>query len=56
VFHTNFADRNQLLHFEKDLALAGGLLALSVLGPGRYSVEGRGSNRAASKDGSAIGK
>jgi putative oxidoreductase len=28
LFHANFADRNQLLHFEKDIAIAGGLLCL----------------------------
>ena len=38
IFHTNFADRGQVLHFEKDLAIAGGLLALAALGPGRYAV------------------
>lgn len=36
VFHTNFADGNQLLHFEKNLAMAGGLLALMVAGPGKW--------------------
>lgn len=41
LFHTNFADRNQLLHFEKDLAIAGGLLVLAAFGPGRYSLAGR---------------
>ena len=41
LFHTTFADRNQLLHFEKDLAIAGGLLALFAFGPGRYSIAGR---------------
>ena len=41
MFHTNFADRNQVLHFEKDLAIAGGLLALFAFGPGRYSLDGR---------------
>jgi putative oxidoreductase len=40
LFHLNFADRNQLLHFEKDLAIAGGLLVLAVFGPGRYSIQG----------------
>jgi putative oxidoreductase len=40
LFHTNFADRNQLLHFEKDLAIAGGLLVLAAFGPGRFSIEG----------------
>jgi putative oxidoreductase len=41
IFHVNFADRNQLLHFEKDLAIAGGLLAFFAFGPGRYAVDGR---------------
>ena len=41
MFHVNFADRNQLLHFEKDLAIAGGLLAFFAFGPGRYAVDGR---------------
>src|SRR5262245_31215754 len=39
LFHANLADRNQLLHFEKDLALAGGLLVLAVAGAGRWSIE-----------------
>ena len=42
LFHTNFADRNQLLHFEKDLAIAGGLLVLAASGPGRFSLDGSG--------------
>ncbi len=41
MFHLNFADRNQVLHFEKDLAIAGGLLAFFAFGPGRYSIDGR---------------
>src|SRR5262249_60051433 len=39
IFHTNFADRNQLIHFEKDLALAGAFLILSVRGAGRLSLD-----------------
>jgi putative oxidoreductase len=38
LFHTNFADRNELLHFEKDLAIAGGMFVLMVRGAGGYSV------------------
>ena len=38
LFHANLADRNQLLHFEKDLAIAGGLLLLAIVGPGRWSL------------------
>jgi putative oxidoreductase len=41
LFHTNFAIRNELLHFEKDIAIAGGLFALVVSGAGRWSVDGR---------------
>jgi len=41
IFHLNFTDRNQVLHFEKDLAIAGGLLALFAFGPGRYALDGR---------------
>jgi putative oxidoreductase len=29
IFHWNWADQNQLLHFEKDIAIAGGLLVLA---------------------------
>jgi len=42
LFHANIADRNQLLHLEKDLAIAGGLLVLAVAGAGRWSVDGGG--------------
>jgi putative oxidoreductase len=30
IFHSKFSEINQLLHFEKNLAIAGGLLALAV--------------------------
>jgi putative oxidoreductase len=41
LFHTNLADRNQVLHLEKDLAIAGGLLALFAFGPGPYAIDSR---------------
>jgi putative oxidoreductase len=45
LFHNQLFDRGQLLHFEKDLAIAGGLLVLAVAGAGRWSVDGsRGSS------------
>jgi putative oxidoreductase len=40
LFHTNFAIRNELLHFEKDIAISGGMLVLMVRGAGRWSVGG----------------
>jgi putative oxidoreductase len=39
LFHTNFGSRNELLHFEKDLAIAGGMLLLMLRGAGAWSVE-----------------
>ena len=38
LFHWQFADRNQLLHFQKDLAIAGGFLVLACCGPGGWSL------------------
>jgi putative oxidoreductase len=40
LFHTNFASRNELLHFEKDLAIAGGMFLLMLRGAGVWSIEG----------------
>jgi putative oxidoreductase len=37
LFHWQFADRNQVLHLQKDLAIAGGFLVLACCGPGRWS-------------------
>ena len=39
IFHTKFGDRNQLLHFEKDLAIAGGFLILVFRGAGPWSLD-----------------
>ncbi|TCR64072.1 DoxX family protein [Bosea sp. BK604] len=38
LFHNALSDGNQLQHFEKDLAIAGGLLVLFAFGPGRFSL------------------
>jgi putative oxidoreductase len=38
VFHSKIGEINQLLHFEKNLAMAGGFLALAVAGPGTLSL------------------
>ncbi|HEX8048790.1 DoxX family protein [Rhizobium sp.] len=38
LFHTNFTSQNELLHFEKDLAIAGGMLVLAASGAGRISI------------------
>ena len=39
LFHTRFGDRNQLLHFEKDFAIAGGFLLLFAHGSGAWSID-----------------
>jgi putative oxidoreductase len=38
-FHTDFADRMQIIHFMKNLAITGGLLVLFGQGPGRWSLD-----------------
>jgi putative oxidoreductase len=38
LFHWQFADRNQVLHLQKDLAIAGGFLVLACCGAGNWSL------------------
>ena len=40
-FHSNFADQNQMIHFLKNIMLAGGLLQLVGFGAGAISVDHR---------------
>jgi putative oxidoreductase len=39
LFHSNFADKMQMIMFLKDLAIAGGLLILAVGGKTAYSMD-----------------
>ena len=39
LFHTDFASQNELLHFEKDLAIAGGMFTLAMVGAGAISFD-----------------
>jgi putative oxidoreductase len=39
LFHTDFTSQNELLHFEKDLAIAGGMFVLAISGAGSLSVD-----------------
>ncbi|KUR70408.1 LysR family transcriptional regulator [Novosphingobium fuchskuhlense] len=41
AFHAHFADQNQLIHFLKNLAMAGGLLQVAAFGPGRIALDRR---------------
>jgi len=41
IFHTQFDNPNEQIHFWKDLAIAGGFLLLLAHGAGVYSVDAR---------------
>jgi putative oxidoreductase len=41
AFHTNFADQNQMIHFLKNVMMAGGLLQIAAFGAGAISVDDR---------------
>ncbi len=46
LFHNRLSDHGQALHFWKDIAIAGGFLALAVSGGGRWSLDGLVQRRA----------
>ena len=39
IAHTNFADRNQEIHFLKNMAMMGGFLYVAAFGGGAWSLE-----------------
>ncbi|OON63058.1 LysR family transcriptional regulator [Massilia sp. KIM] len=39
VFHNALGDQNQMIHFLKNIAMAGGLLQVAAFGAGAYSVD-----------------
>jgi putative oxidoreductase len=41
AFHNNFADQNQMVHFLKDVMIAGGLLQIAAFGAGAFSLDNR---------------
>lgn len=41
LFHKNFADQNQMIHFLKNIAIVGGLLQIAAFGAGSFSLDGR---------------
>jgi putative oxidoreductase len=38
-FHSNFADQNQMIHFLKNVMMAGGLLQIVAFGAGALSID-----------------
>ena len=45
VFHKNFADQNQMVHFLKNIAIMGGLLQVAAFGGGKFSLDARRTRR-----------
>jgi putative oxidoreductase len=41
LFHRNFADQNQMIHFLKNVMIAGGLLQIAYFGAGAMSLDAR---------------
>ncbi len=39
LFHRNFADFGEKIHFMKDFAISGGFLLLTAFGPGGWSLD-----------------
>jgi putative oxidoreductase len=45
-FHSNFADQNQMIHFLKNVMIAGGMLQIVGFGAGALSVDNRSAKGA----------
>ena len=41
LFHHALGDQNQMFHFLKNIAMAGGLLQVAAFGPGAFSLDSR---------------
>jgi putative oxidoreductase len=46
LFHHALADQNQMFHFLKNLAMAGGLMQVVAFGAGAYSLDARRGSKA----------
>jgi hypothetical protein len=49
IGHTNFADRNQEIHFLKNMAMTGGFLYVAAFGGGAWSLDARWLRRGISR-------
>ncbi|MGT2477453.1 DoxX family protein [Paraburkholderia terrae] len=45
-FHHNFGDQNQMIHFLKNVMMAGGLLQITYFGAGAFGLDARAASRA----------
>jgi putative oxidoreductase len=41
IFHTNFSDQNQMIHFLKNVSIMGGLLYITASGSGPLSLDAK---------------
>jgi putative oxidoreductase len=48
AFHAHFDDKNQTIHFMKNIAIAGGFLQVAAFGGGMFSLDARRARRSAS--------
>lgn len=48
-FHNNFADQNQMIHFLKNVMMAGGLLQITSFGAGAWSLDARSASAGSRK-------
>ena len=39
IFHTQFSDQHQMIHFMKNVSIVGGLLMILANGPGEWSLD-----------------
>lgn len=46
IFHSDFADQNQMIHFMKNLAIMGGLLQIAAVDAGKISLDARRARKA----------
>jgi len=49
LFHTDFSDQNQMIHFLKNLSMSGGLLYVLTYGAGPISIDARERIRLANR-------
>lgn len=49
IFHHQVGDQNQLSHFLKNIAIAGGLLQVAAFGAGGFGVDARRHGRSADR-------
>ena len=56
AFHNHFADQNQMIHFLKNVMMAGGLLQIVAFGAGAFSVDNRRAVANASDAGLALSR